>query len=464
MSTIADSTLSSSGDDAGGSRRLTSVLQIMLECDRPAVAPTAVALSERVPVIIGRGAARTVIPGTTLRVEIPDSRMSSVHARLRYELGHWTIEDAGSKNGVLVRGQKTQRAVLVAGEPFEIGHTFFVLRESATVDAPPAATGLWTFCDGLAAQFRKLSQVAPTTIEILIHGESGTGKELVARAVHQQSGRTGAFVAVNCGAIAETIAHTELFGYRKGAFSGANEDRLGLVRMADKGTFFMDEIGDLPPALQTTLLRVLEEGEVLPVGATTPTRVDVRWVMASHRNLEEMVAEGKFREDLFARLQGFLLRLLPLRERMDDLGILIAHILSAESAATKKPAPPIRRAAMRALLRYSWPRNIRELEKCLRTAVALAGSGPIDVPHLPEAVRGAEAVSRAEPAESADDNDDEVADVAQRDELLRLLQQEGGNIAAVARTLGKDRKQIHRWVERYRIDLKRLRFERGDAE
>jgi DNA-binding NtrC family response regulator len=460
LSTIADSTLSSSGDDASGLRRPTTVLQIMLECDRPAAAPTRVALTDTLPVLIGRGAARTVlqIPGPALRVEIPDARMSTIHARLRYELGHFLIEDAGSKNGVLVRGQKTQRALLVPGEPFEIGHTLFMLQESATVDDPPlGATGLQTFCDRLAAQFRRLQQVTPTNIEILIHGESGTGKELVARAVHQQSGRTGAFVAINCGAIAETIAHTELFGYRKGAFSGANEDRLGLVRMADKGTFFMDEIGDLPPALQTTLLRVLEEGEVLPVGATTPTRVDVRWVMASHRNLEAMVAEGKFREDLFARLQGFMLRLPPLRERREDLGILIAHMLGEACAAAGKPVPAIRRAAMRALLRYSWPRNIRELEKCLRTAVALAENGPIDLAHLPDRVRA------TTPAEPTDTADDEPTDAAQRDELLRLLREQGGNIAAVARTLGKDRKQIHRWVERYRIDLKRLRFER-DSE
>src|SRR6185503_13277065 len=251
--------------------------------------------------------------------------------------------------------------------------------------AAPVA-GLATFVSSLTAAFDDLAVVARTGAAILISGETGTGKELVARAVHSFAGRTGTFVAVNCGALPETLAESELFGFRKGAFSGATQDRLGLIRSADRGTLFLDEIGDLAVGSQATLLRVLQEREVCPVGTSEPVAVDLQVVAATHHDLEASVIEGRFRRDLHARLAAFTLRLPALRERLDDLGLLIAELL----ARTPADGGPVRftAEAAAAMLQHDWPSNIRELAACLVVATALARGEPVRPEHLPEAVRG----------------------------------------------------------------------------
>src|SRR5260370_807501 len=179
----------------------------------------------------------------------------------------------------------------------------------------------------LAGEVRRLAAIARSTAPVVPHGPTGSGKELAARALHQLSGRAGAFVAVNCGSIAKTLVETELFGYRKGAFSGAEEDRPGLMRTADKGTLFLDEIADLPASSQAALLRALQESEVMPVGATQPVKIDVRVLAATHFDLQKLVAEGGFRPALFERISGLTVRLAPLRDRRGDLGILIGDLL-----------------------------------------------------------------------------------------------------------------------------------------
>jgi transcriptional regulator with PAS, ATPase and Fis domain len=278
---------------------------------------------------------------------------------------------------------------------------------------------------------------------VLVHGKTGTGKELLARGIHVASKRAGAFVAINCAALPETLVESELFGYRKGAFSGATDDRIGLVRAADAGTLFFDEIGDLPLPIQAALLRALQQREVLPLGATKPIAVDLRVVAATHRDLERDVADGRFREDLLARLAGYVVAIPSVHERREDLGILIGALLERIGGlATNVRFSP---AAGSALMRYTWPRNVRELEHVLGSAVALADGGVIELDHLPPGF--------GETRDDATALDLSPSEQARRDELCRLLASHRGNIAAVGRELGVARMQIHRWLERFAIDV-----------
>lgn len=228
-----------------------------------------------------------------------------------------------------------------------------------------------------------ISKVAPTNSTVLILGETGTGKELVARAVHRQSLRADApFVAINCGALPENLIESELFGHRKGAFTGADEQRIGLFEVADGGTLFLDEIGELPKSLQSKLLRVLESGDIRRVGENEAFKVDVRVVCATHRDLEEMVAEGEFREDLMFRINTFEIRLAPLRERLEDIEPLAQHLLSRfrkESRGENHFTPE----TVEALTSHAWPGNVRELANVVEHAVILCPEGPIGEEHLP---------------------------------------------------------------------------------
>jgi transcriptional regulator with PAS, ATPase and Fis domain len=284
---------------------------------------------------------------------------------------------------------------------------------------------------------------------VLIEGETGTGKEVIARAVHEQSERKGDFVAINCGALPRDLVEGELFGFRRGAFSGAPEDRPGLLRSADRGTLFLDEIGDLPAPSQAALLRVLQEREVRPVGATRPIPIDLRVVAATHRPLERMVEAGTFRADLFARLAGYRVELPPLAMRREDLGVITGTILrelAPERAANLELAP----RAARALLYYPWPGNVRELEKCLESALVLVGEGTrIELEHLPLAVQAAITETGAG-RRTAEAN-------AEREKLVAMMREHKGNVAAVARTMGKARMQIQRWLKRYDIDAESFR-------
>jgi DNA-binding NtrC family response regulator len=230
-----------------------------------------------------------------------------------------------------------------------------------------------------------ISKVAPTQSTVLILGETGTGKELVARAVHDQSLRADMpMVAINCGALPETLIESELFGHRKGAFTGADEHRVGLFEVANGGTIFLDEIGELPRAMQAKLLRVLESGEIRRVGENRPLTVDVRAVCATHRDLGQMVSEGDFREDLMYRINTFEIELPPLRDRLDDIPELAEHLLSRfrgknGGSAGQQIAPD----AIAALVSHVWPGNVRELANVIEHATILCDSGPITAEHLP---------------------------------------------------------------------------------
>jgi transcriptional regulator of acetoin/glycerol metabolism len=386
---------------------------------------------------------RVVRRGATLELVIADRRMSARHARLVRDDARWLLEDRGSRNGSFVNGSPAKRAPVGDGDTFELGRTAFVVAaleaDGLDVDASALVAPIGdiaTFSPAFARALHNLAKVSLGTRSIVIGGETGTGKEVLARAAHATSRRSGAFVAVNCGALPATLVESELFGYRKGAFSGATEDRVGLVRAAEGGTLFLDEIGDLPLATQAALLRVLQEHEVMPLGATRPISIDVRVIAASHRDLEAEVTAGRFREDLYARLAGFVVELPALRERRTDLGLLVAALLTRGGANVT-----LALEAGRALLAHGWPRNVRELDQALGAAVALANDGVIELDHLPASVR--DGGTDAEPAPG------DRRDV----ELRAALAKHGGNIAAVGRELGVARMQVHRWIVRYGIEL-----------
>jgi DNA-binding NtrC family response regulator len=297
-------------------------------------------------------------------------------------------------------------------------------------------------------------------------GESGTGKDVAARAVHRLSRRTGAFVAVNCGAIASELLESELFGAERGAFTGATEKRIGFVRAADKGTLFLDEIGDMPAPVQVALLRVLEQREVVPVGSHRAIPVDFRLICATHRDLKAQVAAGAFRADLYARIAGFDFPLWSLRERREDLGQLIAALLpSIEGGAALTFSPE----AVRAMLAHRWPLNIRELHKCLALASVLADTGRVELSHLPDDVRRAASTpaasgisteasaalgKAADPGLASGNGVEAVSprDRARRERLMTLLDQHAGNVSHVARDMGKARSQVQRWLIKYGLD------------
>ena len=405
-------------------------------------------------VVVGRDASRGVVrlseqDKRVLVVRNADRWMSSVHARFERQGDGWMVEDAASKNGVFVNGARVQQVEVHDGDVIDLGHTVFLFRselptmaqETLGSTAEAINPGLATLSPGLERDFAPLPDFARSMVSLLVRGESGTGKELIARAVHRLSGRSGAFVAVNCGALPDTLVETELFGYRKGAFSGATEDRPGLVRAADNGTLFLDEIGDLEPASQAVLLRVLQEREVLPVGATRALPVDIRVVAATHRDLETLVTSGSFRGDLLARLAGHTLALPPLRERREDLGLLLQALL--KRLAPDRTDLTLSIEAVRALMLYDWPFNIRELEKTLERALVLATGGRIELGHLPEAMQGKRTAKVASPAVLSEE------DRKIREQLVELLERHGGNVSAVAREMGKARMQIQRWMKRF---------------
>jgi|JI10StandDraft_1071094.scaffolds.fasta_scaffold128400_2 DNA-binding NtrC family response regulator len=472
---MADETLSRADEVAEVAIGRGPRLVLVLEGERPMSGSLSMDLARIDAVLLGRGTARDTERGSdsqrverTLTVRVPDGRMSSSHARLRRLHGTWVVEDLGSKNGTVRNGAPVGEATpLVDGDLIEVGHTFFLFQADRPrggildLDSSrlrPARPEQATLHAGLEAQYESLDKIARSVLPVLVLGESGTGKELAARAIHDQSGRRGAFVAVNCAALPDTLVESELFGAKKGAFTGADHDRPGMIVSAAQGTLFLDELGELPLAAQGALLRVLQEKVVTPVGSTSTVPVDFRLVAATHVDLEGFVAAKRFRGDLLARVSGYRLQLPALRDRREDLGLILGQLLARITGSDTRAR--INPSAARLLLGYAWPYNVRELEKALESAWVLAEDGRIEARHLPDNVRnpGAAAPQRASsvgPTSSprALSPDDE----AQKAELLALLEAHGGNLSAVSRATGKARMQIHRWLKRFNIDPSRYR-------
>jgi two-component system, NtrC family, response regulator HydG len=321
-------------------------------------------------------------------------------------------------------------------------------RLSGTVDA--LTKGLATIvgdAPATRAAVELARKVAATDSTVLLRGESGTGKDLFARAIHFTSPRAaGPWVKVNCGALPEPLLESELFGHEKGAFTGAIRQKPGRFEDAHAGTIFLDEIGELPVALQVKLLQVIEERTFTRVGGNAPVTVDVRIIAATNRDLETMVKERAFREDLFFRLDVFPITLPPLRDRLDDVPALAAFILRRHGA----PPDKLTAAALAALRRHAWPGNVRELEHALERALILAGSDPVDVEHLsfargaaPSAPGGAPSGVPEIPAEGLS------LETLERELIVRALERAAGNKSAAARLLGLTRRTLYSRMERH---------------
>jgi DNA-binding NtrC family response regulator len=431
-------------------------LYLVLCGERPLLGGMAFDLTGVDQVVIGRGGplGASASGARAARIDVPDGTMSGEHARLSPGPdGGLVIEDLQSRNGTRVHGGATKRATLRDGDWFVVGRTGFLLRQvDATIPAEPfrcaPTSPLVTFVPSLAQTFQTAADLAPSRVPILLAGETGAGKEVVAQEIHALSKRPGKYVAVNCAALPDTLVESELFGYRRGAFSDAREDRAGLIRSADQGTLMLDEIGDLPLASQAKLLRALQDGQVVALGASAPVQVDLRVLAATQQSLDALVRAGKFRADLLGRLGGFAITVPPLRERTEDLGLLVAAILQRHAGAQAGEFRLTADACCALLLRR-WPLNVRELERTLQAALELArAKKEIGVEHLGTELR------LAEPTE--------LAPAELEAQLRHLLRTRKGNISAVARELGKARMQIHRWMTQFGIDP--AQFRDGESE
>ena len=299
---------------------------------------------------------------------------------------------------------------------------------------------------------RMISRLKDTRTPVLIAGESGTGKELVARAIHFRGAMAQTpFIAVDCGSLVPTLMESELFGYEKGAFTGAVKSKAGLFQAANGGTIFLDEIGELPLEMQAKLLRVLQEREVRPVGSNTSVSVDVRVIAATNRDLEAAYREGTFRKDLYFRLNVVTVHLPALRERRSDIPMLVHHFLNRYApGANLQVTPP----AMKSLLQYEWPGNVRELENCVARAITLGDRQVIDVADLPPAIRseGGESSQRV-PVENSPLSTTALAEM-ERITILKVFEQAHGDKALAGRMLGISRATLYRKLKRYNISLR----------
>jgi DNA-binding NtrC family response regulator len=346
-------------------------------------------------------------------------------------------------------------------------------RTEEPVESAGPFHGMYGTAPAMQGVYRMVRRAARTDVTVLVTGESGTGKELVARALHEESRRRGKpFVALNCSALPSELVESELFGHTKGAFTGAIKDRGGLFEAAHGGTLFLDEIGDLGPLAQAKVLRALESGEVMRVGGTRSTLVDVRVVAATHRPLEQMVADGRFREDLLYRLKVITVALPPLRERREDLPLLAGHFLRHFATRYGRPTQVLAPDALAALLRHDWPGNVRELRNAIEGALVMADDTSVTVGDLPVTVRAGTVSDRQVPVRH-----DGVADgagvahaavpaaeafgdlpfVEAREQALRefdrafltaALERHGGNIARTARALGLHRQSLQKLLAR----------------
>ena len=428
---------------------------------------------------------------------IPEAAVSRQHARIHYRDGRWVLTDLGGRNGTLIDGEFVQEVVLEHLHEIRIGDAIFKFVDagaesyaryridgtiagetegpsggSASVRSPasrgPRAASPSRIVGGyqIGRLASSVERVSTSEISVIFLGESGTGKEVFAQQLHDWSGRRGAFQAVNCAAIPATLLESELFGYKRGAFSGADRDRPGLVKAAEGGTLFLDEIGDMPLDAQAKLLRVLQSKEIIPVGATTPERVDVRIACATNRDLTALQREGRFRGDLFARLNEYSLRLPPLRERKEDIFQLCRAMLTRHGRADLGLAFPF----MTGLLQYDWPFNVRELEGTIKRGIALCEGLVLDAAHLPDAIKdlmkdygqrgGPRPMSGPGPGPSPLSGPmagtlppPPRSGMPTADELRSLLRDHKGNVAAVGRQYGKERMQVHRWMKRYGINV-----------
>ncbi len=390
----------------------------------------------------------------TCDVVLTDTFVSRRHCTIAPVAQGFAITDLGSRNGTVIDGVAVGKVVAPPGVALRIGKTLVQLMPSdEVVDIPPSKNSQFGALYGTSVVMRHafavLERASKSTASVLFLGESGTGKELMARGVHDASPRRdGPFVVFDCGASTENLIESDLFGHVKGAFTGAAGDRIGAFAAAHGGTLFLDEIGDLPVGLQPKLLRMLEAGEVVPVGGRKPEHFDVRVVAATHRDVFGEVARGGFRGDLYYRLAVVEVHVPPLRQRAGDLARLVAMFLAR--AGAPHLASQVGGAALERLERYHWPGNVRELRNVITRAVALAGPDD-DFQSLPFVLRPTAAANEQQTFKADrpfhDAKDDLVARF-EREYLTDLVERAGGNLSQAARIAGLERKFLYKLLER----------------
>jgi two-component system response regulator AtoC len=431
-------------------------------------------------------------------IRVDSASVSRQHLQLHAQADFVEVEDLGSSNGtLLIRGIGAsgereadgrpreerlvpyQRRPLRVGDALQVGPALLSLQHkrrssrvagnscrAVSVGGPPILID-----PALKSAYELVTRAAATEISVLILGETGAGKEAMAQTVHLRSPRcTGPFLLLNCAALSETLLESELFGHEKGAFTGANTSKAGLLEATAGGTVFLDEVGELPLGTQAKLLRVLEERLVLRVGATKPRRIDVRFVTATNRDLSREVRAGRFRGDLYYRISGLVLRIPPLRERLSEIEPLARHFIEAFTRQLGQTAPSLKPAAVAALQAYAWPGNVRELKNIVERAVLLAGNASIEREHvLPEPVLD------GDDADSRSDFDDEMTEEstrlirrrklsalppsgvmaarpdAERERFIQALEICGGNQTRAAQLLGVSRRTLINRLDRWKL-------------
>ncbi|HEX3449000.1 MAG TPA: sigma-54 dependent transcriptional regulator, partial [Isosphaeraceae bacterium] len=298
----------------------------------------------------------------------------------------------------------------------------------------------------------KLRQIAPTSASVLITGESGTGKELAAKALHINSPRKNKpFVPLNCAELSENVLESELFGHVKGAFTGADRDRVGRFQYANGGTLFLDEIGDMPISIQVKLLRVLESGEIVRVGTNEPVKVNVRLISATNRELAEAINDGKFRQDLYHRLKVVSVKLPPLRERREDIPLLIEHFLKEFTASHGKTITAVTPAVRKAIMAYSWPGNVRELRNTIESMVVLDSDGQLDLDDMTEDLQAFTSSAKADGTSGVDSLVGQSLEEIEKHYILETLKRCNGNREEAARQLGIGERTLYRKLKEYNL-------------
>jgi two-component system, NtrC family, response regulator AtoC len=375
--------------------------------------------------------------------------VSRRHAILHVESGgSCRLEDLGASNGTSVGGAPvpTRSSVrLGPGHTIGIGRAVVVIEAGVTRDVPAHAEGAMQRLHQLA------TTIAASHLSVLISGETGVGKEVLAEYIHRASPRAaGPFVRLNCAALPENLLESELFGFERGAFTGASAAKPGLLEAAHRGTAFLDEIGEMAPAIQAKLLRAVESREVMRLGSTSSRTIDVRFVCATHRDLKELVKSGRFRQDLYFRVNGAGLAIPPLRERRAEL-LTLAQTFAAETARRMAiSVPPLTQAVLSAFEAYAWPGNIRELKNVVERAVVLSGGRSIGLEHLPgELIEPSSTMSPSSPPSSKIDVLKEELSALERERIERALADACGNQTRAAKILGISRRTLLKRLDAY---------------
>ena len=411
------------------------------------------------PLLGQRGSEAFIGRDDDCAVALSGSDVSRRHAVVRVEGPHHVLVDLQSRNGTWVNGRRIESVVLAPSDVVRVGGWI------ALVSATPGPFG--ALAPGVFGGQRlrealgPIERAAASDLPIVLEGETGTGKELIARAIHAWSGRAGPFVAVNCAALPAALAEGELFGYRRGAFTGADQASPGHFRSAHGGTLLLDEVCELPLPLQAKLLRVLEEREVQPLGEAKPSKIDVRVVAAAQSSLSQAAQRGQFRPDLLARLDGLTQVLPPLRERRAEIPYLFTRLLVQGSGS--RP-PDVEARLVERLCLYDWPFNVRELALLVKRLLVLHGAeGQLKAKHLPTRLRGEAAPTPSASAASSPPNPDAELESPDLASLVDALRGSNGNVAQAALALGISRQRAYRMMQgRPEVDLDALR-EGGDT-